>query len=226
MMSDDSQVMGARTVRAGYTAATLTVYQAYPREIAEPAVRAGTFVAPFKQERMTWIKPSFLWMMYRSGWARKAGQERVLAIEVRRDGFEWALAHAALSHYDAGVHASRDSWRQQVAQSPVRIQWDPDRSPSLAPLPRRAIQVGLAGEAVRRYVGEWVVGISDITDTVHAIHHGLRAARAPTPEGIAGIAGIEDAGGTRDAAAVLPALPVERAYPLPEAVRERIGASA
>ncbi|WP_422570328.1 DUF4291 family protein, partial [Erwinia billingiae] len=29
---------------------------------------------------MTWIKPSFLWMMYRSGWGMKdPGQKRILA---------------------------------------------------------------------------------------------------------------------------------------------------
>jgi hypothetical protein len=56
-----------RQVRAQFTDRTLTVYQAYPSEIADAAVRAGTFVPPFKRERMTWIKPSFLWMMYRSG---------------------------------------------------------------------------------------------------------------------------------------------------------------
>ena len=36
-----------RQIRAVYDDATITVYQAYPAEIAEPAVRAGTFVAPF-----------------------------------------------------------------------------------------------------------------------------------------------------------------------------------
>lgn len=67
-----------RQVRATWTEATITVYQAYPAEIAGPAVAAGRFVPPFKRERMTWIKPSFRWMMYRSGWATKPGQERVL----------------------------------------------------------------------------------------------------------------------------------------------------
>jgi hypothetical protein len=28
-------------------------------------------VPPFKVDRMTWVKPSFLWMTYRSGWATK-----------------------------------------------------------------------------------------------------------------------------------------------------------
>ena len=40
---------------------------------------------------MTWIKPSFLWMMYRCGWGLKEGQETVLAVEITREGFEWAL---------------------------------------------------------------------------------------------------------------------------------------
>lgn len=46
-----------RLVKASFTDSSITVYQAYPREIAERAVHAGTFVAPFKKERMTWIKP-------------------------------------------------------------------------------------------------------------------------------------------------------------------------
>lgn len=74
------QRVPARQVRAWYDAHTITLYQAYSAEITERALTAGTFVAPFKLDRMTWIKPSFLWMMYRSGWATKPGQERVLAI--------------------------------------------------------------------------------------------------------------------------------------------------
>ncbi len=50
---------------------------------------------------MTWIKPSFLWMMYRCGWGTKADQETVLAVEIDRAGFDWALRHACLSHHDA-----------------------------------------------------------------------------------------------------------------------------
>ena len=53
---------------------------------------------------LTWIKPSFLWMMYRCGWAAKEGQETVLAVEITREGFDWALRNACLSHYDRDVH--------------------------------------------------------------------------------------------------------------------------
>ena len=126
----------------------MTVYQAYSPHIAHAAVAAGTFVAPFKRGRMTWIKPSFLWMMYRSGWATKPGQQRILAISITRDGFEWALAHAALSTYEPGTYTSREAWAEHKRASPVRVQWDPDRSVALAPLSRRAIQIGLSGEAL------------------------------------------------------------------------------
>jgi len=88
-----------RLIRAAYTDDTITVYQAYAPRIAEPAVRAGRFTAAFSRDRMTWIKPSFGWMMYRSGWGRKPGQECVLAIEITRGGWEWALGHSCLSHY-------------------------------------------------------------------------------------------------------------------------------
>jgi hypothetical protein len=63
-----------RQIRASFTDHSIRVYQAYPAEIAEPAVTEGRFVAPFKRDRMTWIKPSFLWMAYRCGWATKPGQ--------------------------------------------------------------------------------------------------------------------------------------------------------
>ena len=64
-----------RQVRALFDDETVTVYQAYSSSIAGPAVEAQTFVAPFKTDRMSWIKPSFLWMMYRSGRATTAHKE-------------------------------------------------------------------------------------------------------------------------------------------------------
>lgn len=158
-----SQRVPARQVRAWYDEHTITLYQAYSAQIAERALTAGTFVAPFKLDRMTWIKPSFLWMMYRSGWATKPGQERVLAIAITRDGLEWALAHACLSHYEPGTYASRAAWAEQQRACPVRVQWDPERSLRLDPLEHRTIQIGLSGEAARRYVSEWIVQLRDVT---------------------------------------------------------------
>ena len=99
-----------RQIRAVYTDTTITVYQAYSDEIAENALQAQRFVPPFQMSRMTWIKPSFLWMMYRSGWGTKDGQERVLAIDITRSGFQWCLENACLSHFDPAIHASESAW--------------------------------------------------------------------------------------------------------------------
>ncbi|WP_285777734.1 DUF4291 domain-containing protein [Microtetraspora sp. NBRC 13810] len=167
-----------RQIRAAYTDDSITVYQAYDPAIAAPAVAAQRFVPPFKRDRMTWIKPSFLWMTYRCGWATKPGQTRVLAIDITRDGFAWALAHSCPSHPDDGM--DRATWRRRLRESPVRIQWDPERDPRHDALPYRSIQVGLSGEAVTRYLDEWITSITDVTGRVHEIGRALRDGRDVT----------------------------------------------
>lgn len=180
------------------------MYQAYPATIAEPSLEAGRLVPPFKPDRMTWIKPSFLWMMYRCGWATKPGQERVLAIEITRDGFDWALEHSCASSFDSSRYPDRESWAELVRDRPVRIQWDPERSLRLGPLPHRCVQVGLGGPAVARYVDEWTVSITDVTALAKRVHQAIML------------------GQLADAAALLP---VERPYELPAPIAEIIGAN-
>ena len=130
-----------RQIRAVFDEDTITVYQAYKSAIALPAIKNQKFVSPFKMERMTWIKPSFLWMMYRCGWAQKEGQEHVLSIKIKRDGFQWALDNSCLSHFDAEVHNSHEEWKEKLKNSPVRIQWDPERDIHLEKLDYRSIPV-------------------------------------------------------------------------------------
>ena len=175
--------MSTCIVRAFYSETTIRVYQAYSPMIAMPALAAGRFVAPFKMERMTWIKPSFNWMMYRCGYASKSGQEMVLAIDIRREGFDWALRHAVLSRYQPGIHASFEAWKRELNAKPVRVQWDPERDWRLQPVAGvRAIQIGLSGEAAKRYVHEWIVAIEDVTPAAHAI--GAAARRNALPPGL------------------------------------------
>jgi hypothetical protein len=157
-------------IRAVHDERTIRVYQAYDDRIADAALSKGTFVSPpFKMDRMTWIKPSFLWMMYRAGWGYKdAGQSRILAIDISREGFQWALEHSCPSHPEPSM--SKENWAKVKAASPVRIQWDPERDLHLQPLPYRAIQIGLSGEAVSLYAREWIQQISDITPLAHRLH--------------------------------------------------------
>jgi hypothetical protein len=46
------------------------------------------------------------------------------------------------------------------------MQWDPDHDPSGTPLRRRALQLWLRGETLRRYAREWVIAIEDISELV------------------------------------------------------------
>ncbi|OQP48903.1 DUF4291 domain-containing protein [Niastella populi] len=198
--------MSKRIIRAQYDDTTITVYQAYNNEIGQSAIQHTTFISPpFKMDRMTWIKPSFLWMMYRSGWATKENQECILAIKIKREGLAWALENSCLAHYDHKLHASAKSWQQELKRSPVRIQWDPEKDIYLQPLPYRSIQIGLSGIAVEKYVSEWITGMEDITPHCKIIHKLIAA------------------GKTAEAQTLVPA---ENFYPLPDHIVSRIDATA
>ncbi|MFF0293361.1 DUF4291 domain-containing protein [Kitasatospora sp. NPDC004615] len=185
-----------KQIRARYDEETVTVYQAFRPEIADPAVADGRWPEAFSRDRMTWIKPSFRWLMYRSDWARSPGQERIVGVVITRQGFDAALEAAVLSGYEPGLHASKAEWQRALRRSPARVQWDPERDLHLQPLPHRSLQLGLSGELVRRYAGEWLVRIEDLTPLAHELH------------------------ATRDAAL----LPPERPYPMPPGAAARLGA--
>ena len=106
-----------RKIYAKYDDKTIRVYQAYNNKIADEVIKLGTFGEHFSLTRMTWIKPSFLWMMYRCGWTEK------------------------------------DIYGK--------------------PIGRRSIQLGIRGEAVVKYVNEWIVKITDITDEVKRIKQSI-----------------------------------------------------
>lgn len=156
-------------IRALYDDKTIRIYQAYNNKIADEAIKNGTFGKNFNRERMTWIKPSFLWMMYRSGWATKENQERILAIDIKREAFDFIVEHAVPSSFDESRYVSIDDWKNQVKESSVRVQWDPERDLYGNPLEYRSIQLGIRGDIVNKYVDEWIVKITDLTKYVAEI---------------------------------------------------------
>jgi hypothetical protein len=159
-----------KEIRALYTEQFIRIYQAYNNVIAESAIKNNRFISPpFKVERATWIKPSFLWMMYRSGWATKENQERILAIDITHEGFKWALENAVLSHFAPDIYKTYEDWQKIKENAPVVIQWDPERDIYLNKLEYRTIQIGLTPPAAKLYISNWTLKITDITDTVKAI---------------------------------------------------------
>jgi uncharacterized protein DUF4291 len=194
--------MEERAIRAVYDDATITVYQAYREEIARPALAHGRFVPPFSRNRMTWIKPSFLWMMERSNWGRKPGQECVLAIRVTRAGWEEALAHAVLTSFYPSIYGDYENWQRQLEAAAVRVQWDPERTITGKSLAHKSIQVGLSRHIIGAYVDEWTVEIRDATPLVRKLHALIQS-------------------GHTDRAKEL--LPPERVYPLSATIARRLG---
>lgn len=189
-----------RRVLAHFDESTITVYQAFRDEIADGALRDGTFSDGFSFTRMTWIKPSFGWMLYRCGYGRKEGQERVLRIRITREGFEQILRNATLSHYDADVFETEDGWKKRLREVTNRVQWDPDRNLRLGRLEHRAIQIGIRGPDVRSYVNDWIRGIEDVTALAYEIESVAKAGRDEFPP-----------------------VPEEREYPVPASIRPGIG---
>lgn len=191
-----------REIRADYDRETIVIYQAYSAQIAEAALKAGRFVPPFSFHRMTWIKPSFLWLMHRSNWAQKSGQERVLGVRIARTGWEKALSLAVLTSFEPTLFRSPEDWEEEFKAARVHLQWDPERSFRGAGLPYSSIQVGLSRHVIREYVDEWVVGIEDLTPQVRKMHDLIQS-------------GMADKAKRH--------LPPERVYPVRDELRQRLG---
>jgi hypothetical protein len=155
-----------RHILAHYDDETVVVYQAYAPAIASYALEHGRFGGSFSYQRMSWVKPNFLWMMYRSDWGRATGQEKVLAIRLRRLFFEALLAQAVPSSFQAAGHSDEGAWKEAVRKSNVRLQWDPDHLPSGAPCSRRALQLGLRGAILEAYGRIECLEVIDMSDFV------------------------------------------------------------
>lgn len=117
-----------REIRAVYDEDTIRVYQAYNVYIAKKAAEANSFRAPLESgkwsdTRMTWIKPSAVWMAYRCDWSYKdKNQAAVLALDLSRQRFLELLRTAILSH---GEEAKAEKGATKAY--PVVVQWDPER---------------------------------------------------------------------------------------------------
>jgi Domain of unknown function (DUF4291) len=144
----------------------VVVYQAYRPTIGNFAATHGYFGGEFSFNRMSWIKPNFLWMMYRSGWGQKEGQEVVLAVKIKREAFDTILAATVCSGYESDLYPTEKDWKRAVNRSDVRLQWDPDHSPTGGKLARKAIQLGLRGDMLAAYAREWIISIEDISEFV------------------------------------------------------------
>ena len=143
-------------ILAQYDEESVVVYQAFNEKIASYVCQHKTFdgCQHYNPKRMTWIKTNFLWMMFRSNWATRPNQERIVAIWLRRESFEKYLEWSQIKGSTRGI------------QGTVRLQWDPDHFPNSDRHPyRRAVQLGMRDiESFRN--GDDFIDVQDITDFV------------------------------------------------------------
>lgn len=154
----------------------IVVYQAFNPKISQYAVEHQRFGGShYSFERMSWIKPNFLWMMYRAGWASKEHQQNILAISLPLERFKEIYYLAVHSSFQKHIYQSEEDWKQKLQKSTVRLQWDPDHDPNGNKLERRAVQLGLRGDTLRTFATEWLTEIEDITDFVKEEHQKVLA---------------------------------------------------
>ncbi len=189
-------------IRADYNQHTITVYQAYNDAIADVAVRDGRFGAPFSFNRMTWIKPSFMWMMERSNWGLKKDQQHILAIRIKRTFFDTLLEQAVLTTPKAHVYPHAGIWETLFAQGNVYVQWDPERSINGKKLEHRSLQLGISRNLISQFNEDAIVAIDDLTPLVRKCHNLLINGKTTQAKSF---------------------LPPEKIYPVSAAARKALG---
>jgi len=152
---------GAEVLSGEWDAEGVYFYQAFNHEIADWAVEHQGFGGPaFNPARMTWIKPSFAWVLYRSGYGHKHSQHRILKVKLPHSAVASLLSQCACKHAGGGTLG--------------RVQWDPARDLMEADgrEPRRcrgrAIQIGLKGRLSELYVRS-ATSIEDVTELSHRV---------------------------------------------------------
>lgn len=154
----------------------IIVYQAFNPNISEYALKNQKFGGEYYSfTRMSWIKPGFLWMMYRAGWASKEHQQNILAITLPMKHFKTILNEATISSYDSEIFSSNEEWKSELEKTEVRLQWDPDHDPYGKKQERKAIQLGMKGVILKKFCTEWIVKIEDVTDFVKEEYEKVKA---------------------------------------------------
>lgn len=189
-------------IRASYNKETITVYQAYAKSIAIPAIKNNRFESPFSFNRMTWIKPSYLWLMERSNWGTKSNQDYILGIKIKRSSWEKALSLGVLTDPDKMVYKSGAVWDKEFQKARVHIQWDPERSLHGAKMQLRSIQVGIGSDLIKEYNEEWIDEIVDLTPITKKIREIIKQGKYKEAKRL---------------------LPKEKIYEVPENIKTRIG---
>ena len=177
-----------REIRAGFDQEGIFIFQAFRPAAAEWAVKNQKFGFGFSLKRFTWIKPSFGWMLYRSNFASKEGQEKILRIKIHHAAFLFILENSIPAIYDPVLFPDIKEWHSKMKTHGLRYQWDPERDLFLNKIIGvRSLQLGIGPPYIKSYAQDWVIEISDITEickNLQKIKGNHRYLKNPFPESI------------------------------------------
>ena len=188
-------------IGALYDRDTITVYQAYNQQIAQLAVQQQKFVSPFSFHRMTWIKPSFLWLMKRSHWATKSNQNHILAIRIKCDFWEYLLQQSIHTDPTLSAHKNGEHWFESFENAKVHIKWDPERNLHGTKLELHSIQIEISRFLIQAFNNTAIHSIQDITPLVNKMAQFRRLGQYKHAEKL---------------------LPKQRIYPLNDALKKHL----
>ncbi|XZF14335.1 DUF4291 family protein [Chitinophagaceae bacterium MMS25-I14] len=189
-----------RKIYADFDDGGVYVYQAFKPEIVQVAVENGKFGKGFGLDRLSWIKPSYGWVLRRSEYATKYRMEGIARIKIAHHHWLEILEQSVETQWNPDTYNSEDEWQRLLNRTDVIHQWDPERDLQGRRLDRQAIQIGLRGEALKKYVTDYVMGVEDVSALSKEI--GLLAkARKPIDVQV----------------------PEEREYPLSEVLFHKLG---
>lgn len=189
-----------RKIYANYDEEGVFVYQAFKPAIVKTAVELGTFGKGFGLERITWIKPSFAWILRRSEYATKHRMESIAKIKISHVSWLEILSQSICTHFEEWKGITEDEWQFALKRSDVIHQWDPERGLNGIRLARQAIQVGIRGEVIKKYVKQYILSVEDVTPLAREIGDSVKAKKEYQP-----------------------IVPEERPYPLPEELYYKLG---
>lgn len=189
-----------KKVFAAYDDEGVYVYQAFKPKIVAVAVQEGTFGKGFGLDRISWIKPSFAWTLQRSKYATKHRMEAIAKVKLSHEGWLEILAQSVETQYSGIFWKTEEAWRSQMNKSDVIHQWDPERALNGQKLDRAAIQIGIRGQVIRKYVSDYILGVEDVTPLAKEIGNCVKRKSNTFPD-----------------------VPLEREYPLTPDLAIRLG---
>lgn len=176
------------------------VYQAFKPQTVQIAAELGTFGKGFTFNRTSWIKPSFGWMLRRSKYGTKNRMQGIAKIKLSHAAFEEILSQSIEAHWNPKLFETEEIWSKALNSSDVIHQWDPERDIIGRRLERQAIQIGIRGEVIRKYVSEFITGVEDVSTLAHEIGRIKKSASSNFPD-----------------------IPEEKEYPLAEDLFRKLG---